>query len=163
MFDLRPAADATATVIARVAPGQYAAATPCAGFSVADLLAHLDEVAGLQERPPTDPAATADRVRALAARWSVPGAWAGAGPFDLSNATWGRIVLTELVVHGWDLARATGQPIAFPDETVRLCLDHVTEFLPSAPVPELWGPPVPVAPDARLLDRVLAATGRDPA
>ncbi|WP_156757170.1 maleylpyruvate isomerase family mycothiol-dependent enzyme [Actinokineospora pegani] len=163
MFDLHPAADATATVIARVTPDHYAAATPCAGFSVADLLAHLDEVAGVQERLPTHPAATAGRVRALAAEWSAPGAWTGTGLFDLSNATWGRIVLTELVVHGWDLARATGQPVAFPDETLRLCLDHVTEFIPSAPVPELWGPPVPVAPDACLLDRVLATTGRDPA
>ena len=83
---------------------------------------------------------------------------------DLSNETWGRIALTELVVHGWDLAVATGQRIDesfdLPEHTLRACLDHVAEFVPDAPFPELWGTPVVVAPDAPLLDRILAITGR---
>jgi hypothetical protein len=30
---------------------------------------------------------------------------------------WGKIALTELVVHGWDIAKATGQPFDLPEGT----------------------------------------------
>jgi len=81
---------------------------------------------------------------------------------ELSNELWGRITLTELVVHGWDIAVATGQPFDLPGETLRACLEHVAEFVPNAPVPGLWGPAVGVPVDATLLDRIVAATGRTP-
>ena len=38
-----------------------------------------------------------------------------AGGVDLPGAAAGRVVLDELIVHGWDVARATGQPFD-PDE-----------------------------------------------
>ena len=76
--------------------------------------------------------------------------------------TWAKIALTELMVHGWDLARATGQPFDLPEPTLRACLEHVAVFVPAAPLPELWDPPVAVAADAGLLDRIVAITGRTP-
>ncbi|MCP2164918.1 TIGR03086 family metal-binding protein [Goodfellowiella coeruleoviolacea] len=104
-------------------------------------------------------------VRALGTAWGEPAAWAGStdvSGLELANELWGRIALTELVVHGWDLATATGQPFDLPEPTLRACLDHVVEFVPNAPLPELWGPPVAVAADAPLLDRIVAVTGRTP-
>ncbi len=74
----------------------------------------------------------------------------------------GAAALTELVVHGWDIATATGQPFDLPEHTLQACLEHVTAFVPNAPVPGLWGPSVDVAADAVLLDRILAITGRAP-
>ena len=75
-------------------------------------------------------------------------------------------VADELVVHGWDVARATGQPFS-PERQV---LDTAYHFLglvasPDAPAgPEVaFGRPRPVAGDAPLLDRVVALAGRDPA
>jgi uncharacterized protein (TIGR03086 family) len=103
-------------------------------------------------------------VRDLGAAWDEPGAWQGSTDVgtDLPNETWGRIALTELVVHGWDIARAAGLPWQLPDATLRACLDHVAVFVPAAPVPQLWGPRQPVADDAPLIDRIVAITGRDP-
>jgi uncharacterized protein (TIGR03086 family) len=81
---------------------------------------------------------------------------------ELPNEQWAKITLTELVVHGWDLAKATGQPFDLAEPTLGACYEHVAEFVPNAPVPGLWGPPVQVPGDAPLLDRLVAITGRTP-
>ena len=100
----------------------------------------------------------------MAHAWRDPAAWRGtAGPPELPRATWGRIGLTELVVHTWDLARALDRPLpALPDDMLRVTLDHVLVFVPQAPLPELWDTPVAMGPDAPLWDRVVAGTGRTP-
>ena len=128
--------------------------TPCADYAVRDLIAHLDQVARGADAPePLGPGwrtAIPTHLDALAAEWADPAVWEGIGALDLPNAVWGRIVLTEMVVHGWDLARATGRPFDLDDEpALRTCLDHVAEFVPNAPVPQLWGPPAVVATTLR--------------
>lgn len=151
-----------------VSPDQLGDPTPCTEYTVADLIHHVDVVArgasalARQAEEATHTSAI-DDVRDLALAWDDPEAWEGTGNVpgsDLSNETWGKIALTEMVVHGWDLAQATGQPYSLPDESVRACLEHVADFVPHAPVPALWGPPRSVAHDADLLDQVLAITGR---
>ncbi|HVX45936.1 MAG TPA: TIGR03086 family metal-binding protein [Mycobacteriales bacterium] len=175
MIDLKPACDRMTDVLAGVADDQLAEPTPCAEYTVRDLIAHIDQVArgfaalarGRDEEPAGEDwrADAARNVRALGAAWDEPAAWRGssavAGP-DLSNELWGKIAFTEIVVHGWDLARATGQPFELPEATVRACLDHVAVFVPNAPVPEIWGTVVTPPPDATLLEQVVAITGRDP-
>lgn len=167
MIDLVPACTATASLVADVTDDRLDAPTPCAGYAVRDLVAHLDQVAcGADAPEPLGPGWRAEvpaHLDALAAGWADPAAWAGTGPLDLPNAVWGRIVLTEMVVHGWDLARATGRPFGLDDgPSLRACLDHVAEFVPNAPVPQLWGPPAAVADGAPLIDRIVAITGRTP-
>ncbi|MFJ9407558.1 TIGR03086 family metal-binding protein [Streptomyces sp. NPDC101393] len=101
----------------------------------------------------------------LGGAWGDPAAWRGsgsAGGLELPNELWGKIALTEVVVHGWDLAQATGRPFDLPEETLRACLAHVADFVPRAPVPGLWGPAVEVPADAPVLDRMVAITGRKP-
>jgi len=101
----------------------------------------------------------------LGEAWDDPTAWEGTGNLpgsDLPNEVWGKITLTELVVHAWDIAKATGQRFDLPERTLRECLDHVAEFVPNAPVPTLWGPPVDVEPDADVIDRIATMTGRAP-
>ena len=73
------------------------------------------------------------------------------------------VVLDELVVHAWDLAVATGQPYAPDPLDVAACQSFVDQFDPPEADGGLFGPPVPVAPDASPLDRLLGRTGRDPA
>jgi uncharacterized protein (TIGR03086 family) len=68
--------------------------------------------------------------------------------------------LDEVVVHGWELAVATGRPYPADEAAVRAC----AEFLAGAErSPELFGPVVEVPADAPALDRLVGLTGRDPA
>src|SRR5438128_2331553 len=104
-----------------------------------------------------------------ASRWCDPDAWTGmtkAGGVDLPGEVAGLVALDELVIHGWDIARTTGQ--AYDCDTPSLEAVHafVSQF--SEPGQEearagLFGPVVEVPDDAPLLDRVIGLTGRDPA
>ena len=186
MIDLRAAADAFARLVELTADDQLDRPTPCTEMTVGDLVDHVDLVArgsvALVRRDQAELDATAkgpvvvhdvdgwqatvaDHVRAVAVAWSDPEVWErpeGLPGSGLANETWGKIALTELVVHGWDLAQATGQPFALDDATLQACLDHVAVFIPNAPVPGLWDPPVDVPDDAPLLDRIIAINGRTP-
>jgi uncharacterized protein (TIGR03086 family) len=76
------------------------------------------------------------------------------------------VALDELVLHGWDLARSTGQPFTCtPANTAA-----VLEFTHASAQPEwaagrdgLFGPVVDVPADAPAFDRALGFAGRDPA
>lgn len=184
MIDLKPACDRMTELLAAVSTDRLTAATPCAEYTVAELIGHLDggaEVFAAMARKegPIDPDAGApatdlgadwrgrvsEHVRALGDAWADPEAWqdsSNLGELAMPNQVWGRIALTEIVVHGWDLATVTGQPFELPEPTLRACFEHVEGFLPEAPIPSLWGPPVPVPADAPLLDRIVGLTGRTP-
>lgn len=173
MIDLMPACRATGALIAGLRDDELGLETPCDEFDVAALVDHLDLVAcgfvDLTAEPPPfglDPRSSLPvALDRLATSWSDPPRWEGTtdAGLELPNATWGRIALTEVVVHGWDLSRAVGRPVSFDDETLRTTLEHVLDFVPRAPLPQLWGQPVDLPDDAPLLDRIVAATGRDPA
>ena len=65
------------------------------------------------------------------------------------------MMVGELVVHGWDPARAAGQPYAPDDAAALACLEFASGF---EPPPDAgagpFGPPVAVADDAPLMDRL---------
>ncbi len=86
-----------------------------------------------------------------------------AGGVDFPGEVAGMVALTEVVVHGWDLARATGQPYGIDAATAEAVLPHVAQFAAGEPVEGLFGRAVPVADDAPVLDRIVGMTGRDPA
>jgi uncharacterized protein (TIGR03086 family) len=76
------------------------------------------------------------------------------------------VALDELVLHGWDVARASGQPYE-PDP---VALEAIHGFLAPLAAPEqaamrgtIFGPVVPVPDTAPMLDRVVGLAGRDPA
>jgi uncharacterized protein (TIGR03086 family) len=78
----------------------------------------------------------------------------------------GLVALDELVVHGWDIARATGQPYDCDPASLEAVHGFVLQFSEPGLEAEregLFGPVVDVPADAPLLDRVIGLTGRDPA
>ncbi|WP_399923811.1 TIGR03086 family metal-binding protein [Streptomyces kanamyceticus] len=186
-LDLAPQARLVAQLAAHVTEEQLPAPTPCPQYAVRNLLGHLIglaqafEAAARKDFGPAldqDPASTVPDIGpgwrdelpkaldALAEGWRDPAARQGmtrAGGVDLPGEVAGLIALDELVVHGWDLARSTGQEYA-PDEA---SLEGALAVL--APGGEegeepggLFGPPVPVPDGAPLLDRVIGLSGRDP-
>jgi uncharacterized protein (TIGR03086 family) len=85
------------------------------------------------------------------------------GPTDLPAALVGGMVVAELVVHGWDLARATGRQPAWDDDLLAYLYDEVAKTAEQGREMGVYGPEVAVPASASLLDRTLALTGRDPA
>jgi hypothetical protein len=74
----------------------------------------------------------------------------------------GLVALNELVVHGWDIARATGQGFDPGAEAVGAVHGFLGEFRKN-PVPvELFGPVVGVSAEASTMDWAIALSGRDP-
>ncbi len=185
-LDLCQAARATATVVTGVRDDQLHDPTPCPAYTVADLLDHIGGLSiaftdaasktapkgGHQpsgERSRLEPG-WRDRIAAslteLAEAWRSPGAFDGitmAGPVELPAEIAAQVALNEVVVHGWDLARATGQPYAPDAAAVATCLAFASSFeVPADEGQGPFGPPVPVPDDAPALDRLAAATGRRP-
>ncbi|MBM9469500.1 TIGR03086 family metal-binding protein [Nakamurella leprariae] len=108
------------------------------------------------------------RLQRLARAWDDPAAWDGsgeAGGVTMPGGVAGRVATQELVLHGWDLAAATGQPYAVDPQHAAL-LHHMTQ---EATAPDqramrdtIFGPEVPVPGDASEFDRALGLSGRDP-
>jgi uncharacterized protein (TIGR03086 family) len=104
----------------------------------------------------------------LAEAWRDPAAWQGTtsvAGVSMPGEQMGVVALDEVVMHGWDLARATGQDYA-PDPAA---LEAAHAFLRAAAAEPgrdggegIFGPVVPVPSDAPLLDRTVGLSGRDP-
>jgi uncharacterized protein (TIGR03086 family) len=188
-IDLAPAARATADVVRGLTDDDLARPTPCPAYTVADLVDHLGGLcvaftAAARKTPLGDGGGPSgdgarlepgfrDRVTAaldeLAAAWTDPAAYEGmtqAGPVQLPGFVAAQVALNEVVVHGWDLAVATGRPFAPDAAAVETCHGFVASFEPpeggAADDGGLFGPPVPVPDDAPPLHRLVGAAGRDP-
>ena len=85
-----------------------------------------------------------------------------AGGVDLPGDVAGVVALDELVIHGWDLAKATGQPAGYDGPGLEAVHAMVEQFR-AAGIEGLFGPAVEVPDDAPLFDRILGLAGRDPA
>jgi uncharacterized protein (TIGR03086 family) len=183
LVDLAPAAGRMAELAAAVPDDRLDGPTPCPGMPVRALLSHVlglslafrlaAEKAPSPGPPPDEPPPLPDDWRPaldkaldeLVAAWRAPEAGTGmtaAGGLDMPAATAAVVALDELVLHGWDLARATGQRYEPDPADVRLCQGFVEAAARPEGVPGLFGPPVPVPPDAPPFDRLLGLSGRDP-
>ncbi|MFL6241612.1 MAG: TIGR03086 family metal-binding protein [Acidimicrobiia bacterium] len=188
--DLEPAARRLADLVGRVPDELLDAPTPCPAYTLGDLVDHVSGAAlaftGAAVKDTGDvtsqaPSGDASRLGddwqtriprdlvALAAAWRDPDAWTGmtkAGGVELPGEVAGLVALDEIVVHGWDVARATGQAYDCDAASLEAVQAFVSQF--SEPGQEemragLFGPVVEVPEDAPLLERVIGLTGRDPA
>lgn len=186
-LDLAPAADQMRQVVAGITDEQLTAATPCAGTDVAAMLAHVQglsvafrdaarKVDGTTTSTPPQEAPRDLRpgwreeipvgLDELVQAWREPGALEGfskAGGLTLPSDVTLIVVNNELLMHAWDLAKATGQPYAAAPENLEASWQMVSNTPDDPKAREgLFGPRLPIADDAPLLDRVLAYAGRDP-
>ncbi len=181
--DLSPAAGQISTLVEHIDDEQLTAPTPCAEFTVRDLLGHLvgltlafrhaatktpmgdqgesgqsgAELEGWRTRLPA-------QLDSLVIAWRGPTAWEGTtevGGIPLTGAMAGGFARNELVLHGWDLAKATGQPFDADPATVEACLSFTVEVIEQG-FGDAYGPPVAVDDGAPPLERLLGMAGRDP-
>lgn len=187
---LATALDATTSVLAGVRPDQLHQPTPCEELDVAALRDHI--VGWMQmfeawangRRWEGDPDAyratdAAAEFRALAD--SALDGWRRLGTDRTIEGMGGELpadfalsmTVAEYTVHGWDLARATGQDETIPADDVERLWHQATSVPPEVmerfrtpgafgPGIEVYGPEVPVPQDAPLQDRLLGYVGRDP-
>jgi uncharacterized protein (TIGR03086 family) len=189
MIDLEPATSTMADLVRGVRDEQLTAPTPCTESTLGDLLDHVDGLAlaftaaatktplpGGSQGPSADASRLGadwreripQRLTALAAAWREPAAWSGmteAGGLQMPGEVAGVVALDELILHGWDISVASGQPFSCELHLVEAAHGFVQPTVAQNPngVPGLFGPPVPVAADATPLDRLLGLAGRDPA
>jgi len=187
--NLAAALAGTEQLVAEIGPDEWGLPTPCTDWSVRDVVNHLVagnllfvRVFGGEPLPPREELLAASRTdrlgddaagayrasaAALVDAFRVEGALermvtVPAGTFPGIAALHLRIV--EALVHGWDVARATGRPLTFPDGLVEQELAFTRDTLPRLPPrPAGQGPFAPAQPardDAPALDRLAALLGR---
>ena len=188
-IDLAPAGLRMAALVAAVPEELLGAPTPCPAYCVGDLLDHIaglgtafsaaarkDAGADSEPAPPGDRSRLSDDWRSdiaaglsqLTDAWRSPAAWSGVtrvGGVVLPGEVCGLVGLNELVVHAWDLGRATGQPVNAEPEVIRALLPMLDQFSPPIDAPRgdgPFGPRFPVSSGAPLLDQLVGLAGRDP-
>jgi uncharacterized protein (TIGR03086 family) len=178
--DLARACAATGDQIEAIAAGDWSAPTPCTDWSVRDLVAHLVGmnlvlVAIFEQGPMPERGvdrlgdAPAEAFRRSAA--ALEAAAARPGVMERSQETFVGVAtgeyrvrwrVVDLLVHGWDLARATGTAYEPPDDLVEDALTFVQVELPGQPRGGRFDDPQPIGDDASAIDRLAALTGRRP-
>ena len=186
----RRAVLASVDVVSRIGDGDLGRDTPCAGWHLGDLLAHMTvqhdgfaaaakglgaDPAVWQPRPlGADPtgeyAAAAHRVLdafaapgVLAREFALPEI-STAVTFPAERAIGFHLV--DYVAHGWDVARSLGLPYQLDPDVLDIAL-RVAAAVPDgenrlAPG-AAFAPALPVPEDAPALDRIVALLGRSPA
>ena len=187
-LDLHPPAREVTRLLDAIKDEQLSALTPCEGTTVAGIIDHLLGLtlafrdAALKRTGPDSPPGSADpanlhpkwrellpqRLDELATAWDDPAAWEGttwAGGVQSPAAEMAVVAIDELVLHGWDLAKGTGQTFRCDPASTDVVFGFTS--LMSEPGQEagregLFGPVVEVPADAPKLERALGFSGRDP-
>jgi len=158
-----------------VSPDDWSNQSPCEEWTARQLVDHVVDVHGMMLKPldrtlsdrPDDPLGAFQSARAdLEAVLDDP-ALAGTeydGQFGTTKVedTIDRFMGFDLVVHGWDLARATGQDETIDPVEVDRTWDAAQALGENMRKYGVTGPEVDVPPDASKQDRLLGLLGRQP-
>ena len=180
------ACDSTLSILAAVQTTDLGRPTPCASWTVRDVVNHilggtaffadLAEAGVVADRG-DDPDRTAGdfsgafskEASRLVAAFNAPGAMdkimkMPMGELPGSVCAW--IAASDVFTHGWDLAKAIGQPTDLEPELAGMMLARVKQTLPDSmrgPEGEApFGPRVEVAESAPSADQLAAFLGRQP-
>jgi uncharacterized protein (TIGR03086 family) len=179
------AAAETARVVGNVNAGELDRKTPCADWDLRTLLNHtiLWTAYSAEQRAygksvaedlmskdfAAAPGFAADyqaQVARAVQAWSDPKAWAG-GRSVMGSETpatdIAAMLIAEMVLHGWDIARATGQDYQCSQELANELLQTVETQGEMFRQYQGFAAIVPAPDSADAFDRALSLSGRDPA
>jgi uncharacterized protein (TIGR03086 family) len=165
-------------IVDNVRPEQWTLPTPCTEWNVRQIVEHL--IAGNEQTatalvgsmPQTSAVAGDDLAAAFAAscerlQWAyaAPGALAGTieMPFGPIPAEFmARIRAGDMLIHAWDLARATGQPTDYAPQLNETLLAMSRRMIATVGRnPDLFGPECDAPAGASAADRYAAFLGRE--
>ena len=161
-------------VLQRLTGEDLSRPTPCAGYTVGDVGEHLvrsmvllasvaGERLGSPAAGPLEGQVTATAEAALAAwRGRGLGGSVAVGRSTLPASLAVEIIPLELLVHGWDIARATRSEIDIPPEIAGYVLGRARELITEDKRGRSFAAEVPMGPEATVLERLIAFTGRVP-
>ncbi len=173
----------TAGVFSNVKDDQHGDPTPCPEWNVRELMNHIvgggylfaGTAAGQEmpagDGPPPDmlgddPAGayrqSAAGVRAAMDRDGVMDQMMNLPAGELPGSTMFNIATSEALVHGWDLAKATGQDTSFPDDVAEAVYAFTAPGVDFGRQGGFYGPEVSLPEGAPAHQRLVALLGRQP-
>ena len=161
-------------VVGGITPDQLDNPTPCSDFTVSGVLGHMISgatafAAAYRGAVPEDPDLSdplggfAPVLSDLVAAITAPGALdqTVAAPFgEVPGETFARFVVLDGLVHGWDLATATGQAYEPPDELVAAVDAFARQALDALRDGQTFSGATDPGIDASPIERLAAYTGR---
>ena len=163
-------------VIHTIANDDWSKQTPCREFTVAQLTDHvlnsitqIGSAAGA-EFPQRDYKDSVERQIVLAARPALD-AWhhrglegtVTLGPNQTPAEVLVGVLSVEFLVHAWDYAMATGQQLDAPASLSEYVLGLAEKIItPQGRRTVGFDEPIPIPDGARVMDRLIAFTGRQP-
>jgi uncharacterized protein (TIGR03086 family) len=174
--------DTTRVFVAGVGEGHWSADSACDGWSVRDLVNHIvsgnlwaEALAGGKTIAEVgdqldgdilgdDPVGAYDASAVVAAAaFRAPGAMdapcaVSYGPVPGSVYCGHRFL--DVLIHGWDVARSTGQDTMLPTDLVDACWEVLEPQLEMLAASGMFGTTLPVPDDADAQNRLLAVLGR---
>ncbi len=162
-------ADRWSALQGQIGEEQWASQTPCADWDVTALVEHANswqaKAAGIFGADITPEADWSTTHEAMAVRIADPANLEGEAA-DFGNMPKHQVlglVIGDLTVHSWDLARSLDVDADLPEAAVEATLMGLQRF------PEemmrggnMFGPAIEIADDAPAVDRLIAFTGRQP-
>jgi uncharacterized protein (TIGR03086 family) len=150
----------------RSAAGRWTAPSPCTEWDARGVLEHVigfHDVLLLRplEAKPSRPKDDPERRWALTVE-AIFEALARPGVLDEQRLALLGVLSTDVVVHTWDLAKATGADVVLDERLCRIGLERASANKERLEASGMFGPPVAVAEDALVADRLVGALGRDP-
>jgi uncharacterized protein (TIGR03086 family) len=185
LIDLyRDSVAAFAEKVARVAPDQWNAPTPCEDWDVRTLVNHVvseerwsvpllagatiaevgDRFDGdlLGDNPILCTAEAAEDAQAAVSETGALERTVHLSIGDTPAIEYINQLFADHLIHGWDLAVATGGKTEFDPEAARVCLNWFRDREELYRGAGIIGPRLELPSDATDRDRLLAAFGRDP-
>ncbi len=181
MYD--KASEWTAGVFGGVQTDQYDAPTPCPEWNVKEMMNHIiggghmfaAAAQGADMSNPGDPPGdmvgddpegsyrrSAAAVRASMEYPGVMEQMVKLPAAELPGQAMYGIAISEALVHGWDLAKATGQDTAFPDDLAKAVYDYTAPGVDFGRQGGFYGEEVEVGDDAPWHQKLVGLLGRQP-